>query len=122
LATVFTVYALSIHRGYGETEARMISFVCMVIGNLGLIFTNRSRRDSLLRSLRVPNTALWWVSGGAIGFLSLVLSIPFLRNLFQFAPLHRWELALIIVAVFISLLIAESVKAKPLRRVISGRE
>ena len=122
LATVFTVYAISIHRGYGETEARMISFVCMVIGNLGLIFTNRSRRDSLLRSLRVPNTALWWVSGGAIGFLSLVLSIPFLRNLFQFAPLHRWELALIIVAVFISLMIAESVKMNPLRRVISGRE
>jgi P-type Ca2+ transporter type 2C len=122
LATVFTVYALSIHRGYGETEARMISFVCMVIGNLGLIFTNRSSRDSLLRSLRVPNTALWWVSGGAIGFLSLVLSIPFLRNLFQFAPLHRWELALIIVAVFISLMIAESVKTNPLRRVITGRE
>jgi Ca2+-transporting ATPase len=120
LATVFTVYALSIHRGYGETEARMISFVCMVIGNLGLIFTNRSWVLSILTILRIPNKALWWITGGAVSFLTLVLTIPFLRKLFQFAPMHRWELALIAIACLVSITIAESVKLKPIRKFING--
>jgi len=89
-----------------------------VIGNLGLIFANRSWSHSILTTLRIPNKALWWVSGGAVGFLTLVLTVPYLRNLFKFAPLHRWELALIAVACLISMLIAESVKTKWLRRVI----
>jgi len=89
-----------------------------VLANLGLIFTNRSWVHSTLDTLRIPNKALWWISGFAVGFLSLVLAVPFLRGLFQFAPLHRWEAALIAAAVTLSLLISESVKAEPVRRII----
>ncbi len=121
LAAVLTVYAFGLLRGYGESEARMISFVCLVIANLGLIFSNRSRVHSILSSLRIPNAALWWVTGGAAVFLMLVLFVPFLRNLFQFGPLHRWELALIAVASLGSLIVSESVKTKPMRRVIAGK-
>ena len=120
LAVVFTVYAINLLEGFGEYEARMTGFVCLVIANLGLIFTNRSWKKSFLAILRVPNKALWWVTGGAIGFLALVISVPYLRELFQFAPLHRWELALIAAACFISLIVAESVKTKALRRIITG--
>jgi Ca2+-transporting ATPase len=98
----------------------MISFVCMVIGNLGLIFTNRSWVLSILTILRIPNKALWWITGGAVSFLTLVLTIPFLRKLFQFAPMHRWELALIAIACLVSITIAESVKLKPIRKFING--
>jgi hypothetical protein len=52
----------------------------------------------------------------------LVLAFPYLRNLFKFAPLHRWELALITVACLISILIAESVKTKTLQRIIGTDE
>ena len=62
---------------------------------------------------------LWWISGFALGFLALVLAVPFLRDLFQFAPLHRWEVALIAVAVTTSILIAESVKTKPVHKLIT---
>lgn len=120
LAMVFTVYAFNLLQGFGEYEARMTSFVCLVIANLGLIFTNRSWKKSFLAILRVPNKALWWVTGGAVGFLALVISIPYLRNLFQFAPLHRRELVLIAAACFLSLMVAESVKTKALRRIITG--
>ncbi len=118
LAIVLTIYGVMLMQGYGESEARMMSFVCLVIGNLGLIFANRSRSHSILATLRIPNKALWWVSGGAVAFLTLVLAVPYLRSLFKFAPLHRWELALIAVACLISMLIAESVKTKPLQRLI----
>ncbi len=120
MAVVFGLYAFCLAQNLGEGEARMISFTCMVIANLGLIFTNRSWVHSILATLRIPNKALWWISGFAIGFLALVLTVPFLRELFQFAPLHRWEAALIIMAVAISLFIAESVKAKPVHRLITG--
>jgi Ca2+-transporting ATPase len=119
LAVVFTVYAISMSQNLGETEARMISFVCIVLGNLGLIFTNRSWTQSILAILRIPNKALWWISGFAVSFLALVLTIPFLRNLFQFAPLHRWEAAMIAAAVATSVLIAESVKLPFLQKWIN---
>ncbi len=120
LAVVVTIYAVMLTKGYGETVARMIAFVCMVIGNLGLIFANRSWNQSILKTIRIPNKALWWVTGGAVIFLALILNIPFLRDLFKFAPLNRWELALIALAGFTSVLIAESIKIKGIQEFIQG--
>ncbi|MBE0699288.1 MAG: cation-translocating P-type ATPase [Anaerolineaceae bacterium] len=120
LGVVLGIYAFCLYQNLGEAEARMISFACMVLGNLGLIFTNRSWNHSILATLRIPNKALWWITGGAIGFLGLVMVIPFLRDLFQFAPLHRWEAVLIGGAVLVSILIAESVKTKLMHRIING--
>jgi len=118
LLVVAAVYTFGLLRGLGEGEARMLAFVSLVIGNLGLIFANRSRTLSIFQSLRVPNKALWWISGGALFFLALVLTIPALRDVFQFAPLHRWEMALLSLAGLASVLFAESIKIKPLNRFI----
>ena len=120
LAVVFGIYAFCLMANLGEGEARMISFTAMVLANLGLIFTNRSWTHSILSTLRIPNKALWWISGFALGFLTLILAVPYLRDLFQFAPLHRWEAALIGGAVTLSILIAESVKTRPVHRIIFG--
>ena len=54
--------------------------------------------------LRTPNTALWWVVGGATFFLGLVLYVPFLRDLFHLAPLHPVDLALCLAAGIFSVL------------------
>jgi Ca2+-transporting ATPase len=96
----------------------------MVIGNLVLIFANRSHNLTIIQSLRVPNKALWWITGGALFFLALVLTIPALRGVFQFAPLHRWEVALLALSGFCSILFAESVKLKAVQKVIyaSGKD
>ena len=120
LAVVAGVYAFGILGGYGEGEARMFAFVTLVISNLGLIFANRSRTISILQSLRIPNRALWWVAGGAIFFLVLVLAIPALRDVFQFAPLHRWEMILLSLAGLSSILVAESIKLKPLQKFLNS--
>lgn len=118
LSIALIVYTVLFIRGYGEQEARMISFVCMVIGNLSLILANRSWAHSILKTLRSPNAALWWVVGGAICFLALVLIIPALRELFQFAPLHRWEFSIIGIASFLSVMVSESIKLKAVQRMI----
>jgi P-type Ca2+ transporter type 2C len=118
LLVVAGVYAFGLLNGLGEGEARMYAFVSLVIGNLGLIFANRSRTLTILASLRIPNKALWWVTGAAAFFLVLVLSVPALRNVFQFAPLHRWEMVLLALSGLLSILIAESVKLKAVRRAI----
>lgn len=118
LAVVAGVYAFGLLSGLGEGEARMFSFVSLVISNLGLIFANRSKTLSIFQSLRIPNKALWWITGGALFFLALVLTVPALRDVFQFAPLHRWEMALLSLAGLTSILLAESVKLKAVQKVI----
>jgi P-type Ca2+ transporter type 2C len=119
LAIVLAVYAFNLLAGYGEGEARMMAFACLVISNLGLIATNRSWTRSILATLRIPNRALWLVSGGAVAFLMLTLTVPFLRDLFKFAPIHRWEVVLILAAGLVSILIAESVKLKGMQKLIT---
>jgi len=120
LTVVLAVYTGLLLTGYGEGEARMMSFVCLVIANLGMIFANRSWTRSIIATLSMPNKALWWVSGGAIFFLTLVIAVPFLRDLFQFAPVHRWEIVLIAGAGLVSILISESVKLKAMRQSITN--
>ena len=112
LLLVLGVYAMILYAGFGAGEARMMSFATLVIGNLGLIFTNRSWTRSIFSTLRIPNPALWWVTTGTLLFLALVVAIPFLRSLFYFDPIHLWEIGLVAGASLISILIAESVKLR----------
>lgn len=118
LVIVLGAFALVLAQGLGEFEARMISFSALVIADLGLIFSNRSRTRSILTMLRAPNPALWWITTFALGFLALAIFVPFLRGLFSFAPLHWGEVVLIAATGLASMLIAESVKLKWFRTVV----
>ena len=122
LAVVAGVYTFGLLQGVGENEARMYAFVSLVIGNLGLIFSNRSQVLSIISLLRVPNKALWWVTGGALFFLVVVLTTPTLRDIFQFAPLHRWEMVLLAFSGLSTILFAESIKLKGVRKFIHSKD
>jgi len=76
-----------------EPEARAFAFTTLVIANLALIFSNRSRSRSLLVSLTAPNPILWIVTCVTLGLLAIALYLPFLAGLFRFAPLPFDELA-----------------------------
>ena len=110
LSVVAFIYSWTLSHGYSTEEARLLSFISLVFGNLGLIFTNRSNRRSILAMLKVPNRSLWWVSGGALIFLILVSSVPFLQDLFSFKPISLGELAICLSAALFSILVSESVK------------
>ena len=121
LAIVAGVYAYTLPPAFPENEARMFAFATLVIGNLGLIFTNRSWTRSILSMLGVPNVALWWVSAAALGFLGLTITIPFLQKLFSFGPIEPWELALCLGTGLFSILISESLKIPAVQRALSRK-
>ena len=116
LAIVASVYYFTLPPRFPENEARMFAFATLVIGNLGLIFTNRSWTRSILSMLRVPNAALWWVTAAALGFLVLTITVPFLERMFGFGAIEHWELALVLLTGIISILISESLKIPAVQR------
>lgn len=110
LLIVLAVFAISFYRGQGEQEARALTFTTLILANLGLILTNLSWSGTIIQTLRKPNTALWWVVGGAVVFLGLVLYVPFLRGLFRFAELHPLDLGICLAAGIVSILWFEVLK------------
>jgi len=104
LALVGLVFGLAHWWGRGPEEARTTAFTALVIANLALILSNRSWSRGAISGLRVGNPALWWVGGGTLAFLAMVLFVPFLRELFGFCTLHPPELLLCLAAGWLSIL------------------
>ena len=103
--------------------ARALTFAALVVANLCLILTNRSWSRTAISMMRQPNTALWWVVGGATSVLAMVLYVPWLQRLFHFAPLHLVDLALCLAAGACSIAWFEFLKSRNrLRPAVAKRE
>ena len=109
-----TAFLISLYRGQGALDARAISFTTLVLGNLALIWTNRSRTRTILELLGSPNIAVWAITAGTILFLGSTLYVPWARNLFQFSILHPNDLATCVLLALASVTWFEA--AKVLRR------
>ena len=110
LLIVFGIFIIAEYLGKRETEIRTMTFSTLIIANIGLIFTNRSWKKSIFKSFLVRNLALWLVTSGAVVVLALILTIPFLRNLFRFASLSCYDVLICLAAGFLSILWFEIVK------------
>ena len=110
LGIVIAIYLATLGRGMGEREVRALTFTSLILANLGLILTNRSFSRTILGTLRKKNPAVWWVVGGTLTFLSLVLYLPPLRRLFSLSYLHAPDIGLCIGAGFASILWFEAFK------------
>jgi Ca2+-transporting ATPase len=116
LAVVFLVYLHAMSRGIPETEVRTLTFTTIVIANLLLILTNRSWSETMFRTIKTPNKAMWWVFAGTLIGLALILIIPGLRDLFRFAPVSFAELITCVLAGVVSVLWFEIYKVWNSRR------
>jgi Ca2+-transporting ATPase len=68
------------------------------VGNLALILVNRSWRLPVWRTFQQRhNPMLKWILGGAALLLVAVLSVPGLRQAFNFGPitLNQWGVAIV---------------------------
>lgn len=120
LLVLLVVFATALYRGQGELDARALTFTTLIIANLSLILTNRSwsrtiwemlrSRSRRISSEQSNNVALWWVLGGALVFLTFVLYLPLLRQLFRFSILHPIDLAICFTAGIMSILWFEQMK------------
>ncbi len=111
LLILLCIFGVALYRGQSTNDARALTFASLVLANIALIVTNRSWSLSLIGILKQPNAAMWWVTGGAIVFLGLVLYVPMLRNLFHFSTLHVDDLAICFGAGLASLGWLEALKA-----------
>ncbi|MCC7551273.1 MAG: cation-translocating P-type ATPase [Methanobacterium sp.] len=109
LLVVLLVYLLSLN-AQGDASARTLSYTTLIFANLALILTNRSWSRTIIQTLRSPNKALWWVLGGAILFLAMILYFPPLQQLFQFCPLNLEQILLCMLAGFLSVIWFEGFK------------
>lgn len=103
LMILIGVIASSLSRGLSDDEARTLTFATLVIANVCLILSDRSRTKTILENIRTANTAVWWVAGGALAVLSLVLWIPALRSVFHFSALSLTDIALCVAAGILSI-------------------
>jgi P-type Ca2+ transporter type 2C len=112
---MMAVYGAALWLGQSVAEARTLSFITLIVSNLCLILTNRSRTRSVFSTLAVPNPALAWVVGGALLFLCLVITVPGLRGLFHFAPMHLLDIVISLGAGLVSVAVFELAKLASLR-------
>jgi P-type Ca2+ transporter type 2C len=117
LATVAGMFAVAQVRGYGEQEARALSFTTLIVANIGLILANRSWSQTILSRIGSPNRALWWVAGGAAVFLGCALYVPALRRVFHFSLLSAADVAWCLAVGLASILWFEGLKVLNRRRV-----
>lgn len=94
---------------WGETGGRALAFITLVLGNLGLIFSNRSHLP-LWRSVGAPNQTLWVVCGVALLLTLLAVYLPWLQRLFAFAPVPAAGLAAAVGLGLLSLVWFEGLK------------
>jgi Ca2+-transporting ATPase len=87
LAVVVFMFNYSVKSGNSENLSRAIAFSTMIIGNLALIFSNLSWKKSLLSLNELKNKALVYIFVGSLAFLALTLYVPYLNEVFLFAPL-----------------------------------
>ena len=113
-----SAFLISLWRGQGELDARTISFSTLVLGNLALIWTNRSRTQTIPELLRSRNAALSGITVGALVLLLLVLYVPWARNIFQFSILHLNDVAVCILLALTSITWFEVVKLVNRRKTI----
>jgi P-type Ca2+ transporter type 2C len=101
---------------HGEDAARALAFSCLVVGVVMLIHTNRSTTRTALSMMREPNAAVWWVAGGAVACLALVLGLPAVRTLFHFATVPVPDLAIALGAGAAGLLLLDAFKLRAAAR------
>jgi Ca2+-transporting ATPase len=98
LLVTLLVLGYALQHNATEETARALAFTTLVAGNLGLILVNRSWRHSVFGTFNIRNPALWWVIAGAFTFLLLALTLPFLREIFHFAPISVQQFLLCLLA------------------------
>jgi Ca2+-transporting ATPase len=105
-----SAFLISLHRGQGELDARAISFTTLVLGNLALIWTNRSRTRTIPELFRSRNVALSSITIGALAFLVVALYVPGARSLFQFSTLHVDDIVVCVLLAMASVMWFEVAK------------
>ncbi len=84
LALSLAAFLITRSWGWNVNDSRAVVFAILVVSNIALIFVNLSERFLRGNVSMLSNRILWLVVITTLGFLTAVLTVPFLRKLFQF--------------------------------------
>jgi Ca2+-transporting ATPase len=84
LALLLAVYAGVRTFSQSDDLARALTFVALVLSNLGLIQANRSWGRPFWRDSASSNWHFGWIAAGTVGVLTAVLGVPAISRLFFF--------------------------------------
>jgi Ca2+-transporting ATPase len=90
LGLVLATWVAAGKLGFDVDAQRALAFICLVVANLAVILTNRSWSHGIFHSIRVKNASVPWILGIVSVFLALIVSVPFLRDLFHFTRIPLW--------------------------------
>jgi P-type Ca2+ transporter type 2C len=118
-AAVAAVFKISMDLGHTAGQARLFSFITLVVANLGLIIVNLSWSKFSFKGL-AGNKALWLVTGGATLMLALLILIRPLQNLFNFEPITLAEILVSLAMGLAAIFWAEIMKRLIIREQKNG--
>lgn len=97
------VYAVTRAATASDDMARALTFMVLVLSNLGVIHVNRTWGATVWGVRVSPNRAFVWIGVLTVGLLAAVMGIPALRSIFAFAlppvPLLLAGLGAVVAAV-----------------------
>ena len=70
--------------GSSHGMATTLSFGSLVLGNISLIIVSRSKNDHFFKILQKTNPSQKWILGIVFISFGFLITIPFLRDRFQF--------------------------------------
>ena len=105
-----SLYTITIRSGLPADDVRALTFVSLVLVDLGLVMVNRNFNASLRDLVGQKNRALMWISGITVALLVLVVGTPLGRELFRFGPLHADDISLVALVVIGTVAILEAAK------------
>ncbi|OAN53340.1 cation-translocating P-type ATPase [Sphingobium sp. TCM1] len=115
-ALLATIFLASSYAGMAEADARALTFFSLIGVILVLILVNRSFDTSLLHALVRGNAALRYVLGAVVAVAAVVMTVPALRSLLKFGPLHGPDVAITMGSAALLLILLEASKMVQLRR------
>ncbi len=111
-AAVLTIYLWAVIEHRPDNVVRSLSFTTLLVGNLTLIIVNRSWRLSVWRTFRERrNPMLKWILALGATMLIVVLTVPGVRDAFDFGPASPWQWLVALLAGIIGVLWFEIYKA-----------
>ncbi|MDD5673710.1 MAG: cation-translocating P-type ATPase [Chitinivibrionales bacterium] len=112
LVVTIAIY-LFIRHDHSTEAARGLAFLTLVVCNMGMILSNRSLTRSGLSILREKNAAFKWVMTGTAALICLILTVPFLKELFRFGAVSLTDLFLALAGGLVAIVLMELLKVVP---------
>jgi Ca2+-transporting ATPase len=109
-AALAALFAVALRSGLPEADARALTFVSLVLIDLGLVLVNRSFGVSLRSLVGHRNRSLAWIVGITLLVLTAACALPLGRTLFHFGPLHADDILVVAAVVVAVVAVLETLK------------